>query len=39
MKDIAKVSLGKCKYNSLTGKSVIDPTISRTLYEENTRNK
>ena len=29
MKDIEKVSSGKVKYNSLTGKSVIDPTISR----------
>ena len=29
MKDIEKVSLGKAKYDSLTGKSVIDPTISR----------
>ena len=29
MKDIKRVSLGKVKYNSLTGKSVIDPTISR----------
>ena len=29
MKDIAKVSSGKIKYNSLTGKSVIDPTISQ----------
>ena len=28
-KDIAKVSSGKVKYDSLTGKSVIDPTISR----------
>ena len=28
MKDIEKVSSGKIKYNSLTGKSVIDPTIS-----------
>ena len=28
-KDIEKVSSGKVKYNSLTGKSVIDPTISR----------
>ena len=28
-KDIEKVSLGKVKYDSLTGKSVIDPTISR----------
>ena len=27
MKDIEKVSSGKIKYNSLTGKSVIDPTI------------
>ena len=27
-KDIEKVSLGKVKYDSLTGKSVIDPTIS-----------
>ena len=29
MKDIEKVSSGKVKYHSLTGKSVIDPTISR----------
>ena len=29
MKDIEKVSPGKVKYDSLTGKSVIDPTISR----------
>ena len=29
MKDIKKVSSGKVKYDSLTGKSVIDPTISR----------
>ena len=28
-KDIEKVSSGKIKYNSLTGKSVIDPTISQ----------
>ena len=28
-KDIEKVSLGRVKYDSLTGKSVIDPTISR----------
>ena len=28
-KDIEKVSSGKVKYYSLTGKSVIDPTISR----------
>ena len=28
-KDIDKVSSGKVKYDSLTGKSVIDPTISR----------
>ena len=28
-KDIGKVSSGKVKYDSLTGKSVIDPTISR----------
>ena len=28
-KDIEKVSSGKVKYDSLTGKSVIDPTISR----------
>ena len=28
-KDIEKVSSGKIKYDSLTGKSVIDPTISR----------
>ena len=28
MKDIEKVSSGKIKYDSLTGKSVIDPTIS-----------
>ena len=29
MKDTEKVSLGKVKYDSLTGKSIIDPTISR----------
>ena len=29
MIDIEKVSSGKIKYDSLTGKSVIDPTISR----------
>ena len=29
MKEIEKVSSGKAKYDSLTGKSVIDPTISR----------
>ena len=29
MKDIEKVSSGKVKYDSLTGKSVIHPTISR----------
>ena len=29
MKDIEKVSSGKTKYDFLTGKSVIDPTISR----------
>ena len=29
MKDIEKVSSGKVKYDSLTGKSVIDLTISR----------
>ena len=29
MKDIEKVSSSKIKYDSLTGKSVIDPTISR----------
>ena len=29
MKDIEKVSSGKVKYDPLTGKSVIDPTISR----------
>ena len=29
MKDIEKVTSGKVKYDSLTGKSVIDPTISR----------
>ena len=28
-KDIEKVSSGKVKYDSLTGRSVIDPTISR----------
>ena len=28
MKDIEKVSSGKVKYDSLTGKSVIDPTVS-----------
>ena len=29
MKDIEKVSSGKVKYDSLTGKSIIDSTISR----------
>ena len=29
MKDIEKVSSGKVKYDSLTGKSIIDPTITR----------
>ena len=29
MKDIEKVSSGKVKYDTLTGKSVIDPTVSR----------
>ena len=29
MKEIEKVSSGKVKYDSLTGKSVIDPTINR----------
>ena len=29
MKDIEKVSSNKVKYDSLTGKSIIDPTISR----------
>ena len=29
MKEIEKVSSGKVKYNSLTGKSVIDPNIIR----------
>ena len=29
MKDLEKVSSGKVKYDSLTGKSVIDPAISR----------
>ena len=29
MKDIEKISSGKVKYDSLTGKSVIDPSISR----------
>ena len=29
LKEIDKVSSGKVKYDSLTGKSVIDPTISR----------
>ena len=28
-KDIEKVSSGKVKYDSLTGKSLIDPTINR----------
>ena len=28
MKEIEKVSSGKVKYNSLTGKSAIDPTIT-----------
>ena len=40
MKDIEKVSLGKVKYDSLTGKSVIDTTISLFgRYEQNTENK
>ena len=34
-KDIEKVSSGKVKYDSLTGKSVIDPTISRFGYYMN----
>ena len=29
MKDIEKVSSGKVKYDSVTGKLVISPTISR----------
>ena len=29
MKDIEKVSSGKVKYDSLTGKSIIDSTVSR----------
>ena len=29
MKNIEKVSSGKVKYDSLTGKSVIDPTVSQ----------
>ena len=29
MKEIEKVTSGKVEYDSLTGKSVIDPTISR----------
>ena len=29
MKDVERVSSGKVKYDSLTGKSVIDPTVSR----------
>ena len=29
MKDIEKISSGTVKYDSLTGKSVIDPTISQ----------
>ena len=29
MKDIEKVSSGKVKYDSLTGKSIVNPTISR----------
>ena len=29
LKDIEKVSSGKVKYDTLTGKSIIDPTISR----------
>ena len=29
MKDVEKVSSGKVKYDSLTGKSIIDPTISQ----------
>ena len=39
MKDIEKVSSGKIKYDSLTGKSVIDPTISRFGPYMNTRDK
>ena len=37
MKDIGKVSSGKIKYNSLTGKSVVDPIVllvNSTLYEK-----
>ena len=37
IKDIKKVSSGKVKYDSLTGKSIIDPTISR--FGQNTGNK
>ena len=29
MKDQEKISSGKVKYDSLTGKSIIDPTVSR----------
>ena len=29
MKDIERVSSGKVKYDSLTGKSVVDPTFNR----------
>ena len=39
MKDIEKVSSGKVKYDSLTGKSIIDPTISRFGPYMNTGNK
>ena len=35
MKDIEKVSSGKVMYDSLTGKSVIDPTISRFRFYMN----
>ena len=38
-KDIEKVSSSKVKCDSLTGKSVIDPTISRFRPYMNTRNK
>ena len=41
MKDIEKVSSGKVKYDPLTGKSIIDPTISRfdNYMEKILRNK
>ena len=35
MKDIERVSSGKVKYDSLTGKSVIDSTVSRFRHNMN----